>query len=252
MPSGKSSKAVRQARARSVVSASKPKPWGTIVAVLAILAFAGGVFGYLFNEYQDDQDEKDALKPYTPSASQQDPSTKIADIKITPRDQLAAGHVTFPTRVAYTDLPPVGGAHDGIWASCNGVVYGEAVRTENMVHTMEHGAVWIAYNPDQISGAALDKLKGYVDGEIFITLSPFPGLSSPISLQSWGHKLALTDPNDERIKQFITALRLNQYQYPEVGATCDTHPQFDQDNPPAFDPTPPGPDAQSPSYSAGR
>ncbi len=36
------------------------------------------------------------------------------------------------------------------WATCNGVVYTKAVRIENMVHTLEHGAVWIAYNPDTI------------------------------------------------------------------------------------------------------
>ena len=30
----------------------------------------------------------------------------------------------------------------------------------------------------------------------------------------------ITDPTDERIGQFIQSLRLNQYTYPEVGASC--------------------------------
>lgn len=252
MPSGKSSKAVRQARARSVVSATKPKPWGTILAVVAIIVFAGGIFGYLYVEYQDDKDAEAALSAFTPSEDNQDPSTAIAGIEITPRDQLAAGHVSFPQRVAYTDPPPVGGAHDRVWAACNGVVYDEAVRTEDMVHTLEHGAVWITYNPDLISGASLDTLKNLVEGEIYITLTPYPGLSSPISLQSWGHRLKVQTSDDPRIEQFIKALRLNEYTYPEVGSTCDQNPSvFDQDDPPAFDPTPPGPGAQSPAYSGG-
>ena len=42
--------------------------------------------------------------------------------------------------------------------------------------------------------------------------------------------------NDPRIDEFITALRTNQYQYPEVGASCDAlgAGAFDPDNPPAF------------------
>jgi hypothetical protein len=57
-----------------------------------------------------------------------------------------------------------------------------------------------------------------------------------VSLQSWGHQLKVGDVNDPRVDQFIQALRLNQYQYPEVGATCDVGSGggFDVDNPPPF------------------
>ena len=39
------------------------------------------------------------------------------------------------------------------------MVYPAAVRTENLVHSLEHGAVWIAYNPDQVVGDALATLQ---------------------------------------------------------------------------------------------
>ena len=48
-------------------------------------------------------------------------------------------------------------------------------------------------------------------------------------------------PADPRIDQFIQALRLNQYTYPEAGASCQAlgPGQFDQDNPPPYKPAPP-------------
>lgn len=236
MPSGKSSKAVRNAR--SVVTSTKPKPWGTVAAVLAILAFAGGIFGYLYLQYEEQ-------RTFTPTAENQDPSTQIEDITIVEYGPQNRGHITFPQRVAYDQSPPFGGPHDAVWADCNGVVYEQPVRNENMVHGLEHGAVWIAYNPDQISGPALQSLQNRVQGDIYLMLSPYPGLDTPISLQSWGHQLKLSDPDDERIGQFIRSLRLNPYTHPEVGGTCDPYPGglFDPLNPPPFVAEPPGPDA---------
>jgi hypothetical protein len=157
-------------------------------------------------------------------------------------------HVVAPQRVAYDHSPPFGGRHDGYWAACNGAVYPTAVRTENMVHSLEHGALWIAYNPDQVSGAALDSLKARVENKPYTMISPYPGLDQPISLQTWGHQLKVGSAGDPRIGQFFTALMLNKYTYPEVGASCDAlgAGKFDPDSPPAFAPSPPGPDAVPP------
>jgi len=152
--------------------------------------------------------------------------------------------------VAYNRYPPVGGPHDGTWANCNGIVYATAVRTENMVHTLEHGAVWITYNPDTISQADLATLTALVQDQPFTTLSPYPGLDSNISLQAWAHQLKVDSASDERVKQFITALRQNRWVYPETGATCQ-QPSFDTQNPPAFDPTPPGANAIPMSGTGG-
>src|SRR4051794_33677550 len=50
MVSGKKTKANRDSvlAARASVVASKPKPWGTIAAVVAVVALAVGVFGYAY------------------------------------------------------------------------------------------------------------------------------------------------------------------------------------------------------------
>ena len=135
----------------------------------------------------------------------------------------------------------MGGPHDGTWANCNGIVYATAVRSENMVHTLEHGAVWITYNPETITPDDLATLTALVQDQPFTTLTPYPGLDSNISLQAWAHQLKVDSATDERVKQFITALRQNRWVYPETGATCQ-QPSFDVAKP-AFDPSPPGPDA---------
>ena len=236
MVSGKNSKATRNTK--SSVVTKRPTPWGTIAAVMVVVLFAASIFGYAFYQNRSAAEAKAALTKFVPSATNQDPSTQIPGVV---KQEYAGGqHVTPDKQVAYPHSPPYGGAHDGYWAACNGVVYPAAVRTENLVHSMEHGAVWIAYNPDQVSGPALDTLKSKVDGERYMVMSPYPGLDSAVSLQSWGHQLKLADANDPRVDEFVSALKQNRYTHPEAGASCDaTGPGgFDQDNPPPYAPAP--------------
>ncbi|GGM18168.1 DUF3105 domain-containing protein [Nakamurella endophytica] len=250
MASGKSAK--RSRPVAPVVSRRQGLPWITIGAVAVVVALIAAIFVVVYSKQRDKDADAAAAAPWVPSADNMDPSTAIpgiyvgksvtADGTITYPDYKAALHVNATQRVAYDRFPPVGGPHDATWAACNGVVYGKAVRDENMVHTLEHGAVWIAYNPAKLAPGDLDVLKGLVTGQTFISMSPYPTLDQPISLQSWGHQLKVQSASDPRVKEFITALRLNQYVYPEIGATCD-QPTFDTENPPAFDPSPRGADA---------
>lgn len=237
MVSGKNSKTVRDAR--SAVVTKRNTPWGMIAGVLVVVVFAAGIFGYYVVQNDAKQTKAAALAAYTPSATNKDPSTKIPGITIV--DYVGGNHVQPDQTVAYTHSPPFGGTHDGYWAACNGVVYPTPVRNENMVHALEHGSVWIAYDPARITGDALATLAKKVDGQPYTLMSPYPGLDQPISLQSWGHQLKLSDVNDPRIDEFIQALRTNPNTYPEVGASCQAlgPGAFDQDDPPPFKPAPP-------------
>lgn len=195
---------------------------------------------------------EDRVDPFAPSADNPDPSTVIPGVHAGvpmpvdgPLQYLMyrdASHVPDGSRVAYDRFPPVGGPHSALWAACNGVVYPTGVQNENMVHSLEHGAVWVSYNPDTISPADLSTMTDLVQGEPYLVMSAYPGQESPISLQSWAHQLAVESADDERILQFITALRANPYVTPEPGATCE-QPQFDVQNPPPLNTTAPGPDA---------
>ncbi|MGH3432139.1 MAG: DUF3105 domain-containing protein [Thermocrispum sp.] len=237
---GKRENALKAARA-GVVN-RKQLPWGTIIAVVVVLALAGAVFGYYLVKSapkRDQETREETAAAYAPSRENQDPSKKIDGVVI--KEYKHRGHVNAPERVAYDQEVPFGGPHDGVWATCNGTVYSTPVRTEHMVHSLEHGSVWIAYNPDKLDADAVDALELRVKNKPFTLMSPYPGLSKPISVQSWGHQLKLADPNDQRIDNFIAALRQNQYLTPEPNASCDSVPGgFDPANPPKFEAGKPG------------
>jgi hypothetical protein len=252
MASGKSAKNRRSAPP-ALVSRRQGLPWLTIGAVAVILALAAGIFLVVYNQNRSNEQAAAEVAAWTPTEENRDPSTAIPGIyvgaatvsedgRFSYTDYAAALHVGTEERVAYNRFPPVGGPHDGVWAACNGVVYTVPVRDENMVHTLEHGAVWVTYNPDTIAAGDLDVLTSLVENQTYISLSPYPGLDSPISLQGWAHQLKVDSASDERVRQFIAAVRLNPYLYPETGATC-SQPTFDTVNPPAFDASPRGADA---------
>ena len=86
---------------------------------------------------------------------------------------------TWARPSTYAESPPIGGEHDPVWADCTGTVYDVDIRHENAVHSLEHGAVWITYNPDQVSHADIDTLAELVDGESGRMLSPYVGPGLP-------------------------------------------------------------------------
>ena len=115
-----------------------------------------------------------------------------------------------------SDLPPVGGTHYDQWQVCG--IYDEPIATENAIHSLEHGAVWITYSPD-LSANVLAELKNIARGNNFVLMSPYPDLKSPIVLTAWGLQLELDSVNDNRIEQFIERYQVGP-QTPERGATC--------------------------------
>jgi hypothetical protein len=114
-------------------------------------------------------------------------------------------------------LPPVGGTHSPRWQTCG--IYDQPVESKNAVHSMEHGAVWIAYRPE-LSAAEIKTLQDLVQGQSYLLLAPFPNLDSDVVLTAWGIQLPVESVDDQRIAQFIDEYRLGP-QTPEFGATCD-------------------------------
>lgn len=124
-------------------------------------------------------------------------------------------------KITYADSPPFGGTHNPVWIDCTGKAYTSPVRTESAVHSLEHGAVWITYQPD-LDPADVATLQALVDGKNYSFLSPYPGLDHAVSLQTWGFQYKTDDVDDPGIGQFITERRQNPDTTPEYGATCAT------------------------------
>jgi uncharacterized protein DUF3105 len=212
-----------------------------VVALAGLAVLAGCSTARTGGEASGESAPAVDTRAFQPSKTNKDPSKDIKGVVMT---QYKPGHARPGQRVAYDKLPPYGGQHDPYWADCSGTVYATAVRNENMVHALEHGAVWVAYDPARVRGAAVQALAAKVDGQPYLMLSPYPKMGVAVSIQSWGHQLKVGKPDDPRIDQFIVALRNNPYTTPESGAPCGTNPDsFDITNPPPLDPSPPGPDA---------
>ena len=118
--------------------------------------------------------------------------------------------------VTYDATPPMGGKHNPQWLNC--AVYNKPQVNENAVHSLEHGAVWITYNPD-LPKADVDKLAKRAKGEPFLLVSPYPGLKSPVVASAWGKQVFLDGVNDPRLERFIRSFA-NGPQTPEPGAVC--------------------------------
>jgi len=141
-----------------------------------------------------------------------------------------AGQLHTRETVDYPETPPVGGEHDPSWADCTGTVYATPIRPENAVHSLEHGAVWITYDPALSGDADVDVLTALVTGRPGLMLSPYPEQGVPVSLQAWDHQVQVDDATDPRVAQFAELLAFNPATTPEPGATCE-NPLFLQGQP---------------------
>jgi len=133
---------------------------------------------------------------------------------VTTYSNLGRDHVN--DAVSYDQTPPVGGPHSPVWQNCG--VYTESIANENGAHTLEHGAVWITYQPD-LPASDVQALQALTRQSGFRLLSPHPDLPSPIVISAWGYQLQLEKADDPRLKDFIEQYELNP-QGPEPGAPC--------------------------------
>lgn len=129
-------------------------------------------------------------------------------------DNLESLHVQ--SAVDYEMTPPAGGPHNPTWLNCG--IYEEEVPAEYAVHSLEHGAVWVTYDPEQVQGADLDALRSAMP-RTYIILSPFPGLEAPVVASAWGVQVALDGVDDPRLSDFIVKYRQSP-DAPEPGALC--------------------------------
>jgi len=127
---------------------------------------------------------------------------------------LDRGHTT--SAVTYAQTPPVGGKHNPAWQNCG--VYAEPIPNENGVHSLEHGVIWITYQPD-LPADQLAQLETLTRQSAYRLLSPYPGLPSKIVASAWGYQIQLEQADDPRLEKFIRAYEQNP-QGPEPGAPC--------------------------------
>ncbi len=162
--------------------------------ILVILLIAGSVALYTSND-KDPKIDMSAVETF---------------------ENLAQNHVEEPQQ--YPQNPPVGGDHSSTWQNCG--AYNTKIASENAVHALEHGAVWITYQPT-LPSAQINKLRSLSrqPGNNYLLVSPLEGIPTPVAISAWGKQLKLENVDDPRLNEFIKQY-MQGPQTPEPGASC--------------------------------
>jgi hypothetical protein len=128
------------------------------------------------------------------------------------------GDIDYAAQADYNgEIPPAGGAHNSTPQQC--AVYDGQIRQEAAIHSLEHGAVWITYQPglpeDQINA-----LKDLVEGDPYMMISPYEGLPAPIVLTAWNHQLQMQSFDKDTVERFMRSYKNKRGITPEFGASC--------------------------------
>jgi hypothetical protein len=128
------------------------------------------------------------------------------------------GNIDYSAQPDYkSEVPPAGGAHNSTAQQCD--VYTQPIRQESAIHSLEHGAVWITYQPT-LPADQVDQLEGLAEGDDYMLLSPYDGLPAPIVLTAWNHQLQLQAFDKDTVERFIRSYKNKRGITPEFGASC--------------------------------
>jgi hypothetical protein len=93
-----------------------------------------------------------------------------------------ATHVAEGTRVEYQSNPPTSGNH---WpVPLRPGIYDTQKPDEAIVHSLEHGRVWVSYKPS-VSSTVQKELYDIVSGQFAVILTPRSGNDTDIALAAW-------------------------------------------------------------------
>lgn len=115
----------------------------------------------------------------------------------------------------YNSNPPTSGPHADTPAACG--VYRQPVPDVSSLHSMEHGAIVVQYDPE-LSQDQITELEGIgrdVGGEIIV--APRPDNPAAVALTAWTKLLVLDEVDREVISAFAREFGNRS---PEAGAQC--------------------------------
>jgi hypothetical protein len=120
--------------------------------------------------------------------------------------------------LSYDPSPPTGGEHFPVPATC-GFYEADPPPDELLVHAIEHGSVWIAFDPGLDDGQ-VEALRSLVAAQPKVVVTPYADLPSPLVVTAWSRQLELGSVDDPRLMQFIETYR-GRDTAPEPSAPCE-------------------------------
>jgi hypothetical protein len=120
--------------------------------------------------------------------------------------------------IEYDRSPPAGGDHNPIPVKCG--FYDEEIPDEFLVHSLEHGAVWLAYAPT-LDPAEVGVIHDLVRANPETVATPYPGLDvgTAVVATAWARQLSLTSVDDPRLAEFVDRYQ-DGGQAPEASIAC--------------------------------
>lgn len=131
---------------------------------------------------------------------------------------ITANHVTTAVDYSAHSNPPTYGDHHGVMTDGQGVgitprptgIYTTPQPDEDLVHNLEHGHVWISYNPTLISSSDRTALEAFVTAggaNTGVILTPRPKNTTAIAAASWGRLLTLNAFHAAQLRDFVVTNR---------------------------------------------
>ncbi|MGH2808302.1 MAG: DUF3105 domain-containing protein [Actinomycetota bacterium] len=137
----------------------------------------------------------------------------------------------------YESNPPVSGEHHAMPAACG--VYSQPLPEEDYVHTLEHGAVGLLYQPT-LDPEQIEQLEAIVqDYESHMFSMPYPQLEEdPVVVTAWAHLMRLDGVDGEAIREFTDVFREGGDAPEEADCPLTQDDPFDPDATPTGTPSP--------------
>lgn len=112
--------------------------------------------------------------------------------------------------------PPVQGTHSSSPAACG--VHATPVPNENLVHSLEHGAVALLFEPTKTTPEDIKELEAIAsDNDENVLSAPYEGMEPAFAIASWGERMDLDELDITAVNEYIDAFAGKG---PEAGQTC--------------------------------
>ncbi len=105
----------------------------------------------------------------------------------------------------YPSTPPVSGVHTQESAACG--THATSLLDENMVHTLEHGAVGILFKPE-VPPEQIEDIEAIVNEfDTHVFSAPYAEMDNAITVVAWAHLMRLDEFEEDAIREFIDVFR---------------------------------------------
>lgn len=128
-------------------------------------------------------------------------------------DDVRQDHVAEGSITETPSQPPAGGPHYAVpWPTG---VFSEEPADGYLIHSLEHGIIWISYQPELVTPEQLSALTSLADdNRRDVILAPRSANDAPVYVMSWGRRLQVEAGDLETIRRFIDT---NRDRSPEPG-----------------------------------